>query len=128
MQVRVDRSRETVRYARAGHLPPLLVTAAGEASLLEEGGAPPLAAVEPPTAHPRIEVPFPPRATLVLYTDGLVERRGRPIDEGVSALAEVVRRHLALDVEQLADAILDELRAEDTAPDDTALVIARSTT
>ncbi len=128
VQVRVDRSRETVRYARAGHLPPLLVTAAGEASLLEEGGAPPLAAVEPPTAHPRIEVPFPPRATLVLYTDGLVERRGRPIDEGVSALAEVVHRHLALDVEQLADAILAELRAEDTAPDDTALVIARSAT
>jgi len=127
VQVRLDRERDTVRYARAGHPPPLVLDADGTASFLEGAGAPPLAVWHETQPHPTAEVPFPPGATLVLYTDGLVERRGRTIDEGLAALAETVRRHLALDVERLADAILDALAPEEARPDDRALVIARST-
>ena len=75
----------------------------------------------------KAEVAFPPMSTLVLFTDGLVERRGRSIDDGLAALTGSVRRHLDLDVERLADAVLDELRSAGGAPDDIALVIARST-
>ncbi|MDP9400345.1 MAG: serine/threonine-protein phosphatase [Actinomycetota bacterium] len=77
VQVRLDRSRATVRHSRAGHPPALLVTEDGEASFLEAAGGPPLAAGTDEVSHPAADEPFPPRATLVLYTDGLVERRGR---------------------------------------------------
>ncbi len=127
VQVRLDRDRAGLRYSSAGHLPPLLMTEGGETSFLDDAGGPPLGAAEHARPHPTAEVPFPPGATLVLYTDGLIERRGRPIDEGFAVLADTVRRHRALDVEPLADAVLGELRRDDAAPDDTALVIARST-
>lgn len=127
VQVRLDRGRQTVRYSRAGHLPPLLLTADGEASFLDAAGGPPLAAGPEHARHPKAEAPFPPATTLVLYTDGLIERRGRSIDAGFAELTEAVRRHRELDVEDLADAVLDDLRNDAAAADDTALVIARST-
>jgi hypothetical protein len=64
---------------------------------------------------------------LVLYTGGLIERRSRTIDDGFRALIETIRRHRGLEVEPLADAILEDLRDDGPRPDDTALVIARST-
>jgi PAS domain S-box-containing protein len=127
VQVRLDRARDTVRYSRAGHLPPLVVTREGEASFLEGAGGPPLAASTTARPYPRAEVPFPPGATLALFTDGLVERRDRPIDDGLAALARAVSEHRALGVEELADAVLDTLRDPGAAPDDTVLVVARST-
>jgi serine phosphatase RsbU (regulator of sigma subunit) len=127
VQVRLDRSRGTVRYSRAGHLPPLVVTAGGEASFLEDAGGPPLGVALQHAPRPKAEAPFPARGTLVLYTDGLIERRGQPIDAALAGLAEAVRRHVALDVERLADAVLDDLRPSGATPDDTVLVIARAT-
>ena len=127
VQVRFDRSRRTIRYSSAGHLPPLVVTEAGEASFLDAAGGVPLAAMDKDLCHAEAAVPFPPHATLVLYTDGLIERRGRSIDDGLAALTDAICRHHALDVGRLADAVLDDLRSDDAAPDDTALVIARST-
>ena len=127
VQVRLDRNRQSVRYSRAGHLPPLMVTEHGEASLLDVAGAPPLGAGPDHLTHPKAEAAFPPRATLVLYTDGLIERRDRSIDAGLAELTDAVRRHLALDVERLADAVLEDLRHDEANPDDSALVVARST-
>jgi serine phosphatase RsbU (regulator of sigma subunit) len=127
LQVRLDRSRETIRYSRAGHLPPLLVTPDGEATYLDDGAGVPLGAGPEDVRHPKAERPLPPGSTLVLYTDGLVERRGHAIDTGLAALVEAVRHHLALGVEPLADAILADLRDEGAAPDDTVLVVARAT-
>ena len=127
VQVRFDRSRGTVRWARAGHVPPLLVTPEGEARFLTEAGSPPLGVGDPDTPHAKAEAPFPAGTTLVLYTDGLVERRGRSISVGLDALVDAVRRFRHLDVEPLADAVLDALREDGPAPDDTALLVARGT-
>jgi PAS domain S-box-containing protein len=127
VQVRLDGARDTVRYSRAGHLPPLVVTARGEAAFLEGAGGPPLATKREDVPYPKAEEPFPPGGTLVLYTDGLIERRRRSIDDGFAALTDAVVRHVHLDVEALADAVLADLDRDGQAPDDTALVIARST-
>src|SRR3712207_4132045 len=75
VQVKLDRARDRIRYSRAGLMPPLIVTPDGEASYLNDAGAPPLPADVEQVAHPTAEAPFPARATLVLYTDGLIERR-----------------------------------------------------
>ena len=127
VQVRIDRARDTVRYSRAGHLPPLIVTETGETRLLDAAGGPPLGAHADHVPYPKAEASFPPHATLVLYTGGLIERRRRVIDHGFATLAEAVRRHLHFDVERLADSVLDDLSRDSAAPDDTALVVARST-
>ncbi|WP_235522234.1 PP2C family protein-serine/threonine phosphatase [Cellulomonas sp. Root137] len=73
-----------VTYARAGHPPPLLRLAGGEVRALDEGLSTPIGLAGPGGAEATIDVP--PRATLVLYTDGLVERRDRGLREGIALL------------------------------------------
>jgi serine phosphatase RsbU (regulator of sigma subunit)/anti-sigma regulatory factor (Ser/Thr protein kinase) len=73
------------RYASAGHLPPLVVDAAGVARIVDEPAEPPLGGI-PYTRYRERSVQMQQGSILVLYTDGLVERRGRPIDEGLEAL------------------------------------------
>ena len=95
---------DTVAYACAGHPPPLLVPRDGPARYLMEGRSTPLgmglyrfAAAVAPFAHDDV---------LVLYTDGVVERRGRGIDAGLDRLREVVDRAAGLPLEGLLDAVV----------------------
>ena len=62
---------------------------------------------------------------LVLYTDGLIERRREDIDTGLARLADALGRHRAAGPEALADAVLLELLPPGGATDDTALVIVQ---
>jgi PAS domain-containing protein len=108
------------RISCAGHLPPILVDG-GEVRVLETLAN---AALGVPTAHPyqQIELDLAPRSRLVMYTDGLVERRRTPVDEGIATLARVLREAGPLELEELADHIFDRLLGED-AHDDAALMI-----
>ena len=72
-----------VVYARAGHPPPLLRLAGGEVVALDEGLSTPIGLAGPGGAEGKVDVP--PGATLVLYTDGLVERRDRGLREGIAS-------------------------------------------
>jgi serine phosphatase RsbU (regulator of sigma subunit)/CheY-like chemotaxis protein/anti-sigma regulatory factor (Ser/Thr protein kinase) len=77
-----------LRLVNAGHPPPALMVPGATARLLE-GSCPALGIAEI-CSPPEIVVDFPPGATLVLYTDGLVERRREGIDAGVSRLLSAV--------------------------------------
>ena len=84
-----DPATRRIRWSRAGHLPPLVRTAAGATMYFDEGGSPPLAVFPDATfgdSHARLE----PGDALVLYTDGLIERRGEGIDVGLARFAEQV--------------------------------------
>ena len=74
-----------VTYARAGHPPPLLRLPGGEVRPLDEGLSTPDRARRARPA-PRRTIDVPAGATLVLYTDGLVERRDRGLRDGIAAL------------------------------------------
>jgi len=112
-----------LRWSNAGHPAPLLLGADRSVTSLDRepdlllGVAPD----RPRTEH---AVVLPAGATIVLYTDGLIERRGEDIDTGLSRLAAQLTRHRGADPETLADALLDLLPA-DGATDDTALVALR---
>ncbi|MGY2083619.1 SpoIIE family protein phosphatase [Blastococcus sp. SYSU DS0539] len=82
-------------YSSAGHPPAVLVEDDGAVRLLEDGRGLPLAVAEG-CARPETEVALPAGATLLLYTDGLVERRDEALDEGIdrAAAALVEGRHL----------------------------------
>ena len=90
VHAQVDLARGTMRYVCAGHLPPVLVDPGRAPRFLWEGRSLPLNAN--PGGPPRAEAEcgLVPGATLLLYTDGLVERRDRSLDEGMQALIGAV--------------------------------------
>jgi serine phosphatase RsbU (regulator of sigma subunit) len=121
----IDFDRHTITYSSAGHLPPVLVHPGGRAEFLDGATDTPLDARPDPIPRPQSEAGFTPGATLVLYTDGLVERRGEDIDTGLARLAEALHRNREQDPERLADTVLLELLPPGGATDDTALIIVR---
>ncbi|MEA2125249.1 MAG: hypothetical protein QOI80_2031 [Solirubrobacteraceae bacterium] len=116
----LDLGSGVLRYALAGHPPPLLVRADGTTELLE-GGRSPLLGVTPVEPRAEAEVTLRPGDTLVVYTDGLVERPDAPIDAGLAALAARAPA-LARDISTLADRLLDGV-AEPRRDDAAVLVI-----
>ncbi|MGW5124338.1 PP2C family protein-serine/threonine phosphatase [Streptomyces sp. NPDC004069] len=121
----IDWETRTITYSSAGHPPPGLLQRDGTVEFLDQATDPPLAAR--PEHAPRIQAveAFREGAVLVLYTDGLIERRGEDIDTGLARLADSLARHQADDPETLADAVLNDLLPPGDATDDTALVIVR---
>jgi signal transduction histidine kinase/CheY-like chemotaxis protein len=119
----LDPRESSVRLTTAGHLPPLVIRPDGDAWFPEVSRSRPLGIGV--TSRPEDEIELEPGSTLVLYTDGLVARRGRPLPDGLECLAGAARALLPdAGVEEvcarLAGALLD---AE--ASDDAALVVAR---
>ena len=85
-----DPETRCLRYATAGHPPPLLVPAEGEPRLLRIEADPPLGTV-PYAAYAEQDCLLEGGDTVVFYTDGLVERRGEPLDAGLARLREAAR-------------------------------------
>ncbi|WP_329460068.1 SpoIIE family protein phosphatase [Streptomyces sp. NBC_01497] len=108
--------------ARAGHLPPALVDPDGAVRFLDLPAGPPLGVGGLPFES--AEVVVPEGSELVLYTDGLVEERGRDIDEGMADLAAVLSRARG-EPEEVCTEVLDALLGG-RAADDTALLVART--
>ena len=121
----IDFDHDTITYSSAGHPPPALVHADGRVEFLDQATDPPLDARPEPIPRIQAGTAFAAGATLVLYTDGLIERRREDIDTGLSRLADSLARHRAADPERLADVVLLELLPPGGATDDTALVIVR---
>jgi serine phosphatase RsbU (regulator of sigma subunit) len=120
---RIDWEVHTITYSSAGHLPPALLRGDGRVEFLDRATDPPLGARPDPVTRPEATAEFTEGDTLVLYTDGLVERRVEDIDVGLGRLAAALTRHRGAEPEALADALLSDLLPPGGATDDTALVI-----
>ncbi|MFF4653768.1 SpoIIE family protein phosphatase [Streptomyces sp. NPDC001380] len=108
-------------WSSAGHPPPLLVRPDGRTTLLAEGhGA--LLGILPDTPRLTAVVPLPPGATLLLYTDGLVESRLRPLDTGLERLRREAAVLAGLPLGELCTALMDSLG---TADDDVTVIAVR---
>jgi putative methionine-R-sulfoxide reductase with GAF domain len=81
----IDPSRTAMTLSVAGHLPPVLVGTTGTAKTLDLSTDLPLGAYPDAPRH-TTTVGLPPGSTLLLYTDGLVERRDRPLPDGIRLL------------------------------------------
>ena len=126
---RIDQHPQTpgvrrLRWSNAGHPPPILITPGEPARALEAPENDLLLGVIVDTLRREHELPVPSGSTLLLYTDGLVERRGRGIDEGVAEMVDAVDRLGHLPVQQLCDRLL-ELLLPAQLDDDVALVAVR---
>jgi serine phosphatase RsbU (regulator of sigma subunit)/PAS domain-containing protein len=94
--------RTVFRWANAGHPPPVLVPPDGEPELLR-GGVGVVLGVAPDLPRTDREVELPPGATLLLYTDGLFERRNDPDDRASVDLLDLVHRGKELPLSDLCD-------------------------
>ncbi|MFW6773245.1 PP2C family protein-serine/threonine phosphatase [Nocardioides sp. CPCC 205120] len=117
----VGTGRWTVRWSRAGHPPPVVLHPDGSTSLLDTGGEL-LLGVDPSVPRADHVLLLEPGSALVLYTDGLVERRGETLDVGTDRLRAALtgRQHLGADA--LCDLLVDGL---DVREDDVAVLVLR---
>jgi PAS domain S-box-containing protein len=116
--------RRVLRWSSAGHLPPVLLAPDGRTTLLET--TPDLMlGVDPDTPRHDHTVEIEDGATLLLVTDGLVERRGSDLDEGISRLREALTDLGGLPLERLCDTLLARLVPQ-RGEDDVALVAVRA--
>lgn len=121
----IDGVNRVIAYSSAGHPPPALLHPDGTVEFLDQATDPPLGARPEHIPRPQSKVPFSEGATLVLYTDGLIERRREDIDVGLNRLAASLTRHRGTEPEALAGALLDDLTPPAGATDDIALVVIR---
>lgn len=120
----VDTRSRLIIYSSAGHPPPVLMQPDGVCELLDQATDPPLGARPEHVPRPQAGTAYRPGATLVLYTDGLIERHDEDIDVGLTRLTDTLTEHCAgLDPEQLADTLLARLEVSHGARDDIALVV-----
>ncbi len=111
-------------WSNAGHPPPLMVDADGRTRLLDSHDV--LLGVVPDGERQEETVRLAPGATVLMYTDGLVERRGEDIDVGLDRLAETVAVLRDLSLEQLVDRVLATMLLEEQ-DDDVVLLAVRLT-
>lgn len=119
-----DPVESVVSYATAGHPAPLLRLPDGTVQRLTAQPGAPLGVVGGP--YPVQQVPLPAGAILLLYTDGLVERRGEQTEVGIAALADAISG-ADRPLEEFADVVLQRLELDSLGgDDDVALLLARS--
>jgi len=111
-------------YASAGHPPAVVAHPDGATDLLDQGRSRPLgvrSAGERPEAHYTVPV----RATLLLYTDGLVERRRQPLTAGIERVAAAVQQGRADTLEELATEVMAGMAPSTGYDDDVAMLLYR---
>jgi serine phosphatase RsbU (regulator of sigma subunit) len=118
-----ERGVRLLRWSNAGHPPPLLIAPDGAVTVLEREpdlllGLDPSA---PRTDHTQ---ELHPGATVLFYTDGLIERRDASLDDGTAWLVGAVARWAHLPLEELCDRLLGELAG--AVEDDVALLAVRA--
>jgi serine/threonine-protein kinase RsbW len=121
----LDPATGQLRIASAGHLPPLLLSA-GHAEFLPVTPSRMLGA--PPAPAPALEWAgvLPVGATLVLFTDGLVESRSADLDEGLALLLAAASESGTSDPDELCDRLLTDLTGAHRADDIALLALTRT--
>ena len=116
----IGADRADLRFTSAGHPPPLVIGPGGSVVFAEGGLSTPLG-VEFNGRRPAAAVRLEPGSLLLLYTDGLVERRYASIAEGMERLAQVARS-ATRDPEGFCDAVLAQMLGSEGPVDDVAML------
>jgi PAS domain S-box-containing protein len=120
----IDTVTGEMTYSSAGHIPALFAVAGAAPHMLTDATSVPLA-VQKADARPEASKILLPRSTLMLYTDGLVERRDDLIDNGIERAGQVLADMIEFPAEAVADTVLDRMAPADGFDDDVAIVVYR---
>jgi serine/threonine-protein kinase RsbW len=110
------------RFACAGHPPPVLAQPADAPRLLWEGRSTPLGRLAGLPERSEAAVTLEPGARLLLYTDGLFERRDRPLDAGLDRLVEEFDRRRDAPLGSLIDELTEAMLADESGEDDVCVL------
>ncbi|WP_432563198.1 SpoIIE family protein phosphatase [Kineococcus sp. SYSU DK003] len=113
-----------LRWSNAGHPPPMLLTPDGTVTALTGLGHDLLLGIDPHSPRSDEQITLDRGSTVLLYTDGLVERRDQDHDQGLLQLRQAVSELAGESLDQLCDGVLARLLPE-RAEDDVALVAVR---
>ena len=119
-----DPAQWTVRYANAGHPPAFVCAPDGTVEMLEGGASLPLGGSFGAVYGEAVRTVVP-GSTIVLYTDGLIEFRGEPIDAGMERLVRAAAEHAGPPAELLEHLVAAMLKGEPSG-DDVALLALRA--
>jgi serine phosphatase RsbU (regulator of sigma subunit)/integral membrane sensor domain MASE1/anti-sigma regulatory factor (Ser/Thr protein kinase) len=119
----LDPNTGELQFTNAGHPPPLVLEEDGSSRFLGGAAAPPLGVI-PDLTYQTSSDRLGPGATLVLYTDGLVEKRGRAIEAGLADL-KAAADDAPKELDDLCDHILGSLHATDSSDDIAILALRR---
>jgi anti-anti-sigma factor len=120
--VHIDLESERVRYACAGHPYPIVVDGDGDVRILRDGRGPALGVTD--RGYTEAEAELPAGATLLLFTDGLVERRAESLEVGLERLGAAAAAERSEPAGVLADRVVARLTGA-VSSDDVALLVAR---
>ncbi|MFZ1178350.1 MAG: SpoIIE family protein phosphatase, partial [Mycobacterium sp.] len=121
----LDTESGVLQYSNAGHMPAVLAGPESKTTtMLTDAASVPLA-VRREEPRPQATQVLPPGSTLMLFTDGLVERRHESIDDGIARAADVLVQTMTLPLDAVAEAVLHELAPPAGYDDDVAMVIYR---
>lgn len=122
----LDTESGLLEYSNAGHMPAVLAKGGpgSETAVLTDGTSVPLA-VRRYQPRPQASMTLPKGSTLMLFTDGLVERKYQSIDDGIACAANILVQTADLPLEAVADAVLREMAPAEGYDDDIAMVIYR---
>jgi len=120
----LERGVTRMRWANAGHLPPLVVNPDGSVDELTPWDGDLLLGVDPGVVRAESVVTLDRGSTVLLYTDGLIERRDADLDAGMVRLRQALIELAALPLGDLLDELLHRL-VDGTPEDDVALVAVR---
>lgn len=111
-------------YSTAGHPPPVLVTTDGSIRMLDDAHTIALG-IRADWPRPQSSLRMPASSTLALYSDGLVERRRIPLEQGISLAAQKIWSGQTSRLEDLADDVMAELAPTGGYQDDVVLLLYR---
>lgn len=122
----LDTRSGQLRYSSAGHPPVLVVSPGGDARCLSDGGGPPFCVIP---CHNREQgsTTLEPGSLVVLYTDGLIERRRESLDAGLDRLRAAARDLMNEPIEVVADGLVEAMAADLPSEDDMVLACFRYT-
>nr|WP_221374208.1 SpoIIE family protein phosphatase [Actinoplanes polyasparticus] len=120
----LDPATGELTYASAGHPPAVVAHRDGTTDLLDHGRSRPLG-VRSTGERPEAHYTVPVRATLLLYTDGLVERRRQPLTAGIERVAAAVQQGRTATLEELATEVMANMAPSAGYDDDVAMLLYR---
>jgi PAS domain S-box-containing protein len=120
----IDLTSSTLWYSSAGHPPPVLVDRTGS-HILDRAQSVPLAATETVWSRPEAHLRLLPGATLLLYTDGLIERRRESLRVGIERAAAALDRYRHRHPDYVADHLMTDLAPPSGFDDDVAVLLYR---
>ena len=122
----VDTESETLSYICAGHPPPIVVSPEGHIRLLNDATTWPLALKPARSETLGHTVAFPAGSLVLLYSDGLVERRHETLDVGIDRVVHALTDGWNLPLDALCDRVLSNVLPEQSRDDDLAMLALRS--